>query len=183
MGQQFCFLVRNYCIKKEEVLRALQRVADILVRNFTISFRNEMLFMALQADFLRVLCIFRGRGGGVVICERLKNAPYTDGTSCKNIVQAQLQAREVASWTLRGIEVIIGIFAIDITKATPPLVFKLGYPRVSTVLVLLLRPTFHRTKAALVTQLARSAATRPFQTSTSFRTCSQQPLVLVLGPS
>ncbi|KAI9906651.1 hypothetical protein PsorP6_003947 [Peronosclerospora sorghi] len=49
MGQQFGFLVRNYCIMKEEMLRALQRVADMLVGNFTTSFQNELRFMAEAA--------------------------------------------------------------------------------------------------------------------------------------
>ncbi|KAG2772713.1 hypothetical protein Pcac1_g16550 [Phytophthora cactorum] len=30
---------------KEEMLRALQRVADMLVGNFTVSFQNELRFM------------------------------------------------------------------------------------------------------------------------------------------
>ncbi|KAI9916708.1 hypothetical protein PsorP6_016719 [Peronosclerospora sorghi] len=34
---------------KEEMLRALQRVADMLVGNFTISFQNELRFIAEAA--------------------------------------------------------------------------------------------------------------------------------------
>uniref|UniRef100_H3HEA5 Uncharacterized protein n=1 Tax=Phytophthora ramorum TaxID=164328 RepID=H3HEA5_PHYRM len=34
---------------KDEVLRALQRVADMLVGNFTVSFQNELRFMAEAA--------------------------------------------------------------------------------------------------------------------------------------
>jgi hypothetical protein len=36
---------------KEEMLRALQRVADMLVGNFTVSFQNELRFMVGLAEF------------------------------------------------------------------------------------------------------------------------------------
>ncbi|KAF4043801.1 hypothetical protein GN244_ATG03671 [Phytophthora infestans] len=56
--------------KMEEVLRALQRVADMLVGNFTVSFQNELRFMAEAAGSS---CATAMKAQGVPMAQAVKH--------------------------------------------------------------------------------------------------------------